>query len=72
MGPRRSRIPATGERHEALGVESDFSIFNGNESFRPNGGARAGKLNALLFGGLQSVSAEGVSRNIAGVQILKR
>ncbi len=39
-----------GERHDALGVESDFSVWNGDEEFRPNLGAAEGKLNALIFG----------------------
>jgi outer membrane protein assembly factor BamA len=39
-----------GEQHEALGVESDFSFWNGDEEFRPNAGAAKGKLNALVFG----------------------
>ncbi len=39
-----------GEQHEALGVESDFSFWNGDEEFRPNAGAAEGKLNALVFG----------------------
>jgi hypothetical protein len=39
-----------GERHETLAVESDFSLWNGDDEFRPNLGASAGKLNALIFG----------------------
>jgi outer membrane protein assembly factor BamA len=39
-----------GERHEAVGVESDFSIWNRDEEFRPNRQAFSGKLNAVTFG----------------------
>jgi outer membrane protein assembly factor BamA len=39
-----------GEQHDPLRVESDFSVWNGDEEFRPNAGAAAGKLNALVFG----------------------
>ena len=39
-----------GEQHEALGIESDFSIWNGDDEFRPNVAAAQGKLNALVFG----------------------
>jgi outer membrane protein assembly factor BamA len=39
-----------GERHEPLGVESDFSVWNGDDEFRPNAPVAEGKLNALVFG----------------------
>jgi outer membrane protein assembly factor BamA len=39
-----------GERHEPLRVESDFSIWNGDDEFRPNAPVADGKLNALVFG----------------------
>lgn len=38
------------EAHDVLGVETDFSIWNGDEDFRPNRAASAGKLNALIVG----------------------
>lgn len=54
-----------GERHEALAVESDFSFWNGDEDFRPNRGATAGKLNAMLIGA--SFDSIGVhSESLAG------
>jgi outer membrane protein assembly factor BamA len=39
-----------GEQHEPLGVESDFSVWNGDDEFRPNAPVAEGKLNALVFG----------------------
>jgi hypothetical protein len=39
-----------GERHEALGVESDFSFWNGDEPFRPNTTVQVGRLNAIILG----------------------
>jgi outer membrane protein assembly factor BamA len=39
-----------GERHEPLRVESDFSVWNGDDEFRPNAPVAEGKLNALVFG----------------------
>jgi hypothetical protein len=39
-----------GERHEALGVESDFSFWNGDEPFRPNTAVQTGRLNAVIVG----------------------
>jgi hypothetical protein len=39
-----------GERHEPLTVESDFSLWGGDDPFRPNRFARAGQLNALVIG----------------------
>jgi outer membrane protein assembly factor BamA len=41
-----------GEQHEPLRVESDFSIWNGDEEFRPNAPVAQGQLNALVFGAL--------------------
>lgn len=41
-----------GEQHEPLRVESDFSIWNGDEEFRPNAPVADGKLNALVFGAM--------------------
>jgi Surface antigen variable number repeat len=38
------------ERHENLLVESDFSLWNGDEPFRPNVAVRDGRLNALVIG----------------------
>jgi outer membrane protein assembly factor BamA len=39
-----------GERHNALAVESDFSLFNRDDAFRPNALAAPGRLNTLVFG----------------------
>jgi hypothetical protein len=39
-----------GERHEPLGVQSDFSFWNGDDAFRLNPSAREGRLNALIIG----------------------
>jgi len=49
-----------GERHAALEATSDFSLWNGDEAFRPNLAARAGRLNALVFGA--SVDSLGYDR----------
>jgi hypothetical protein len=49
-----------GERHENLLVESDFSLWNGDERFRPNVAVRDGKLNALVLGA--SVRAQSFDR----------
>ena len=38
------------ERHELLETTSDFSLWNGDESFRPNLTAREGRLNAVILG----------------------
>ena len=38
------------ERQEALGVESDFSLWNSDDPFRPNRPAQDGRLNALVLG----------------------
>ena len=40
-----------GERHEDLAVNTDFSLWNGDDEFRPNQGAARGKLNAIVLGG---------------------
>jgi hypothetical protein len=45
------RFAWRGERHEDLAVETDFSLWNGDDEFRPNLGAARGKMNALVFGG---------------------
>jgi hypothetical protein len=39
-----------GERHERLAVESDFSLWGGDDPFRPNLFAREGQLNAVVIG----------------------
>jgi hypothetical protein len=39
-----------GERHEPLSTASDFSLWNGDERFRPNAAALDGRLSALVFG----------------------
>jgi outer membrane protein assembly factor BamA len=39
-----------GEQHEPLRVESDFSLWNGDDEFRPNAPVADGRLNALVFG----------------------
>jgi hypothetical protein len=49
-----------GERQENLLVESDFSLWNGDEPFRPNLAVHDGRLNAVLIGA--SVSAESFDR----------
>jgi hypothetical protein len=49
-----------GERHENLLVESDFSLWNGDEPFRPNVAVSDGKLNALVLGA--SVRAQSFDR----------
>jgi len=41
-----------GEQHEPLRVETDFSIWNGDEEFRPNAPISEGQLNALVFGAM--------------------
>jgi len=48
------------ERHEALAIASDFSLWNDDESFRPNLAARDGRLNALLLAG--SIDGPGFDR----------
>jgi hypothetical protein len=49
-----------GERQEPLRVASDFSFWNSDEAFRPNTGARDGRLNAILLGA--SVDGRGFDR----------
>ena len=39
-----------GERHERLEVKSEFSLWGGDDPFRPNLLAAAGRLNALIVG----------------------
>lgn len=41
-----------GEQHEPLRVESDFSLWNGDDEFRPNAPVADGKLNAVVFGAI--------------------
>ncbi len=48
------------ERHEPLGVESDFSFWHNDESFRPNRAAAEGRLHALVIGA--SVDGAGFER----------
>jgi hypothetical protein len=48
------------ERHEHLPVESDFSLWNGDEPFRPNVAVRDGRLNAIVIG--SSVNARSFDR----------
>ena len=38
------------ERHDALSTATDFSLWNGDETFRPNVAAREGRLNAVVVG----------------------
>lgn len=45
------------ERHESLGVESDFSFWNGDDAFRPNRAALDGRLSALILGASVSGSS---------------
>jgi outer membrane protein insertion porin family len=49
-----------GERQERLNVESDFSLFGGDDPFRPNLFAREGRLNAVVVGA--SVDGRGFDR----------
>ena len=49
-----------GERQENLGVESDFSFWNRDESFRPNLPIVDGRLNAMVIGA--SVNAQRFDR----------
>jgi surface antigen-like variable number repeat protein len=48
------------ERQENLAVESDFSLWNSDQPFRPNRGIVDGRLNAILIGA--SFSGEGFDR----------
>jgi len=49
---RRVEVLATyrNERHEPLPIESDFSLWNDDERFRPNRIAAPGRLSALVVG----------------------
>jgi len=49
-----------GERQEPLQASSDFSVWNGEDAFRPNAGARDGRLNAVVIGA--SVDGRGFDR----------
>jgi len=48
------------ERQEPLAVRSDFSIWNGDDSFRPNVAARDGRLSAIVIGG--TIDGENLDR----------
>ena len=49
-----------GERQEPLRNATDFSFWNGDDAFRPNTGARDGRMNAILLGA--SVDGRGFDR----------
>jgi hypothetical protein len=49
-----------GERQAPLADASDFSLWNGDDAFRPNASARDGRLNALVIGA--SVDGRGFDR----------
>jgi len=49
-----------GERHEPLATRTDFSVWNDDESFRPNRAAVDGHMNAVVLGG--SVDGRGFDR----------
>ena len=49
-----------GERQEPLRTTTDFSVWNGDELFRPNAPAQDGRLNAVLLGA--SVDGRGFDR----------
>jgi len=49
-----------GEREEPLAVASDFSVWRGDEAFRPNAAAIDGRLNAILVGA--SIDGRGFDR----------
>ena len=49
-----------GERHEPLQAETDFSLWNDDEPFRPNRAAADGRLNAVIIGA--SVDGDGFDR----------
>jgi POTRA domain-containing ShlB-type protein len=53
-----------GERQEPLATTTDFSIWNGDESFRPNLAAQNGRLNAVILGA--SVDGSGFDRESLG------
>ena len=48
------------ERHESLTSESDFSLWNDDEPFRPNVAAQEGRLNAFVLGA--SIDGRGFDR----------
>ena len=48
------------ERHDALSTESDFSLWNDDEPFRPNVAAVDGRLNAIVVGA--SANSHGFER----------
>ena len=48
------------ERHERLGIESDYSLWNDDEVFRPNVLAADGRLSAVVLG--VSVDGDGFDR----------
>ncbi len=51
INPRIEAIVAWhGERQEPLAIESDFSLWNSDDSFRPNLVAQDGRLNAVIVG----------------------
>jgi surface antigen-like variable number repeat protein len=49
-----------GERHEPLLSETDFSLWNDDEPFRPNRSAADGRLNAVIVGA--SIDGDGFDR----------
>jgi hypothetical protein len=49
-----------GERQESLATRSDFSVWNSDESFRPNRAALDGRMNAVVLGA--SVDGQGFDR----------
>ncbi len=53
------------ERQQALGDEADFSLWNGDDRFRPNVAAENGSLSALLVGA--SLASEEFAREPLGV-----
>jgi outer membrane protein assembly factor BamA len=59
--PRAELLMAwRGERQEQLTAETDFSIWNDDEPFRPNLAARNGRLRAIVIGA--SVDGDGFDR----------
>ncbi|HEV3140824.1 MAG TPA: BamA/TamA family outer membrane protein, partial [Vicinamibacterales bacterium] len=48
------------ERHENLAIQSDYSLWNSDELFRPNLFARSGRLSAVVVGA--SIDGEGFDR----------
>lgn len=53
-----------GERQAPLATASDYSLWNDDESFRPNVGAREGRLNAVIIGA--SADGRGFDRESLG------